>query len=90
MKVTKKIQYFIGDTQVLRRDRNLARSLGVSEFALRYWILTTPDFPEPIHTEMYAKKVVRYYPYEPAMRIIEQKLEEYKANRARGIGRPSL
>ena len=89
MKITKKVQYFIGDTQVVRVDRNLAKELGVSETTLRYWLITSPNFPEAVHSEnTHAGKEVKYYPYLSAMRIIEQKLKDYEINRAKGIGRP--
>lgn len=87
-KVTKKTQYFIEGQQVLRAGKSFAAELGVSEAVLRMWTLENPQFPLPIHSENHGQNIVRYYPYFSAMKIIEEKLETYKVNRAKGIGRP--
>lgn len=87
--VTKKIQYFIGETQVLRVCRNLANELGVSGSVLRTWTVSNADFPAPVHEELEGGRAVKYYPYEPAMQIIKSKLETYEVNRKRGVGRPT-
>jgi hypothetical protein len=88
-KVTKKTQYFIEGQQVLRAGKSFAAELGVSETVLRTWTLENPQFPLPVHTETHGNNIVRYYPYFSAMKIIMEKLEDYKVNRAKGIGRPS-
>ena len=89
MKVTKKTQYFIGEQQVLRIGRPLAAELGVSEAVLRTWTVDNSEFPAPIHSEpSHGGTVANYYPYEPAIKIIEAKLAAFAINKARGVGRP--
>jgi len=89
VKLTKKTQYFIGDQQVLRIGRPLAAELGVSHQTLRDWVLNNPQFPSPIHTEtVHGGVTASYYPYETAMKVIEEKLAAFAINKARGVGRP--
>lgn len=88
MKVTKKTQYFIDGVQVLRVSRVLAKELGVSDTTLRTWT-DHQNFPKEIHTEQHGQNIVRYFPYEPAMYFIQEKLAKYAVNRAIGLGRPN-
>lgn len=87
--IIKKTQYFLGEQQVISAGKALARELGISETTLRSWV-ESPQFPLAIHTEVtHGGGIVKYYPYHSAVKFIGEKMEEYKVNRAKGIGRPS-